>query len=124
MRAYLHRRVKDATLRVIPIMLDDTPLPTLVADFKGVRVTADAELTRVAADILGHPVDREVARVLQGRLISLAGDSYQGNDPFPYLVCPECGSSDLKRSESYAEHGHYVDVSCASCTWSEGGEVA
>ncbi len=35
LRAYLRRRIDNATLRVIPIQLDDSPLPVLLRDYCG-----------------------------------------------------------------------------------------
>jgi hypothetical protein len=37
LRAYIRRRVDDNSLLVIPLMLDRTPLPVLVADFQTAR---------------------------------------------------------------------------------------
>jgi len=122
-RAYIHRRVENRSLRIVPVMLDETPLPVLIADYKGFRLTEDMSLTEIAAELLEQPVDQEIARILQTRLLELLGDKYQGHDPLPYVVCPECGSPDLHRSSAYSIHGHYVSIECKQCHWSEGGEV-
>jgi hypothetical protein len=37
-RAYIRRRVDDHSLRIIPLLMDDTPLPVLVADYRGFNV--------------------------------------------------------------------------------------
>ena len=56
--AYLRRRVDDQSLRVIPIMLDDTPLPALVADYSGFKLGDDTNLVHVASRIAGTCSDR------------------------------------------------------------------
>jgi len=52
LRAYLHRRAANETLRIVPIMLDATPLPALVADFRGyslTRISHHVEMIRTGA---------------------------------------------------------------------------
>ena len=36
LRAVINRRVRDRTLRIVPVLTDSTPLPVLVAEYKGV----------------------------------------------------------------------------------------
>ena len=62
--AYLRRRIDDQSLRVVPIMLDDTPLPTLMADYSGFRL-AETDVLSIASRIGGTQADRELARRLQ-----------------------------------------------------------
>jgi len=44
-----------------------------------------------------------------------------GNDPLPYIACPKCGSSDLKKRESFdAQHDDvYYTVRCKACGWGD-----
>src|SRR4051812_42654428 len=44
LRAFLQRKVREPHLRIVPVMVDDTPLPILVADFKGIAMTDEAML--------------------------------------------------------------------------------
>lgn len=53
LRAYIRRRVDDSSLRIVPIMLDDTPLPTLVAEYRGHYLTAEDDVTSIAALLAG-----------------------------------------------------------------------
>jgi hypothetical protein len=99
MRAYLHRRIQDQSLRVIPVFVDDTVLPLLVADYRGFKLSNIQELEEIAADIAGRPQDREVIRRLQHRVLELSVDVGSG-DPLPYFACPQCGSTRLRRSSA------------------------
>jgi hypothetical protein len=65
-------------------MLDDTPLPPLVVDFKGFHIDAENDPVRVAAEILGDagPEDSDLVQLLQRRLNKLAEDNSDPNDPF------------------------------------------
>jgi len=66
--AYLHRRIEDQTLRIVPVRCDTTRLPTLVADYRGFDVKSPADFKRVATEIAGTRADLEIASILQRRL--------------------------------------------------------
>jgi hypothetical protein len=121
--AYLQRRIEDDTLRIIPMMLDETKLPVLVAHYLGFRITDDNTLQQAAERITGTTTSRERIRRLQERFLELTAD-LPSNDPLPYVVCPKCGSSNLER---YTTHNRRGDdcycVSCNECTWQAGTEI-
>jgi hypothetical protein len=122
LRAYLHRRVSDENLRIIPIMLDDIPLPALVADYRGKKVEGDDSFAKIAEQISGVTVDKEFVRRLQNRFLEITSE-YPSNDPLPYVVCPECGSVSLTRFSQSNEYGNYYCIKCEDCKWQDGGEV-
>lgn len=117
-KAFLTRKIAACDLRIIPLMLDDTPLPLLIGDYKGFRLNADVNLEQVAASIAGKVYDRELARRLQNRLLELAAGWPGG--PLPYVVCPNCGSDDLRsfQTTDYANEDHYHCIDCNDCSWS------
>jgi hypothetical protein len=122
-RAYLRRRVDDETLRIIPIMLDETALPTLVADYRGFSLTSETTLEGIASEMLGWPIDVEIAQRLTRRLHALTDKFVSENPdaPFPYIVCPQCGSSDLRTYGSeMAFDKYYLFISCQECDWMDG----
>jgi predicted RNA-binding Zn-ribbon protein involved in translation (DUF1610 family) len=122
-RAYLRRRVDNGTLRIIPMMLDDTPLPVLVAEYRGFRIQKDADLRIAATEITGAKTDRELIRRLQERLLDLTANVATG-DPLPYFVCPKCGSDNLHRFSDYNRRGdHVYCITCQECRWSEATEI-
>jgi len=123
-RAYLRRRVDDRTLRIVPVMVDDTPLPSLVADYKGFALNDQAKIEDIASQITGKPSDVEIARRLQTRLLELTAQHARG-DPLPFLVCPECGATELKRSEQTddAHDRRYYVIQCEKCNWLEWTEM-
>lgn len=124
-RAYLRRRVDDETLRIIPVMLDNTPLPVLVADYKGFKVEADVSLESIAVRIIGSRPDQEIARLLQSRLLDLSEGGRGSMDPLPYLVCPQCGSTNLRRGQFVDEQRYdtYMYVQCEECEWGDSTEI-
>ena len=123
LRAYLRRRVDDGTLRIVPMMLDETPLPVLVADYRGFRISSDADLFRAATEITGITTNRELIRRLQERLLELTADLTSG-DPLPFFVCPKCGSDKLQRFTQRDRRGdEYYCINCQECRWSDATEV-
>ncbi|MGA6180923.1 toll/interleukin-1 receptor domain-containing protein [Stenotrophomonas sp. NPDC077421] len=65
LRAYIRRRVDDESLRIIPIMIDDTPLPTLVADYRGFLAKSRNSLGTIAAQVCGAPSEAALFRRLK-----------------------------------------------------------
>lgn len=96
LRAYLHRRVANATLRIVPVMVDETALPVLVADYRGFKIFCPADHLRIADELTGTPNETKVAQLLQRRLCELAIGGVPEGSPHRYIVCPQCGSSELK----------------------------
>lgn len=124
LRACLRRRVDDHKLRIVPVMVDATPLPALVADYKGFEVRANTGMGQIGFEIIGRPSDVEIARRLQVRLLDLAHGHLSG-DPLPFLVCPSCGSPGLKRTEAtdYEHDRTYYIIECQACKWTEWTEL-
>ena len=121
LRATIRRRVDDASLRIVPLMLDATPLPRLVADFVGFDLSSGVvTLADVAQRVTGQPRDIEIAQRLQARLQALTVANLHPSDPFGVLICPSCGSSDLNRSSTIDPQRDdiYYIISC-KCGWSD-----
>ena len=65
LRASLRKRVGDGTLRIVPVLVDDTPLPVLLADYRGFALSRGKDLRWVACEIAGNPRAAEIACCLQ-----------------------------------------------------------
>lgn len=124
MRAYLRRRVDDKSLRIIPVMTDDTPLPTLLADYLGFEVGANNSIGAIAAKICGLPSEAAVIRRINETLRELTHDADATNDPLPYKRCPECGEDSFNRrtATDYARDNNYYIIECKQCGWSDWSE--
>ena len=125
LRAILRRRVDDATLKIVPVIIDDTPLPALVADYRGFDLKEGMSLESIAAQLTGCAPDIEIARRLQDRLMELTASYASPGDPLPYLICPNCGSGKLERHEAWDEKrgDRYLVITCKDCKWSNGTEI-
>lgn len=119
MRATVNRRVNDHGLRIVPVMLDKTPLPMLVADYLGFDLSdGQVTLEEVAAKLTGQPRDIEVAQKLQARFQEIVAANVHPNDPFGHLICPQCGSEELNRSSAHYQDDLWYLISCR-CGWSD-----
>ncbi len=111
--AYLKKRIENGSIRIIPVMLDDTPLPMLVADYRGFKVTSDCPLDKVAVEITGKKPGIEVARLMLDHLLGLGLVN-----PVEVSICPECGSMELERSsEDDYDGGYVLCIRCRKCHW-------
>lgn len=118
-RAYLRRRVDDESLRIVPVLMDEAPLPTLAADYKGFNVDSETSLNTIAFEITGKPSEIELARRLQRRLMELTVSHCGDDDPLPHIICPLCGSSNLKRSTTTDRDEIYYVIECEDCKWND-----
>lgn len=120
LRAFVRKRIDDAGLRIIPLMADSTELPALVADYRGFDLSSGMSLEEVVAAMTGHPRDVEIAKMLQLKLNDLTRRNAQIGDPFPELVCPSCGSEELKRSSATSDRDDtYYMIECRKCGWGD-----
>jgi hypothetical protein len=102
-------------------MVDNTPLPALVADYKGFSLKHPSDINSIASEIAGNKNIEDLASRLQRRLNQLSEEQFDPSDPFPYLVCPNCGSKELKCSSAtdYQRDESYFIIQCDNCTWSD-----
>jgi len=95
LRAAIRRRVNDPSFRVVPLMLDQTCLPTLVADYRGFSITTHSDLGLIARQIVGSDDALENATRLQARLLELIANEFPETDAIRSLFCSRCGSENL-----------------------------
>ncbi len=117
-RAFLQRRIRDHSLRIIPINLDETPFPALVADYRGFVLSPDTSMEDCVEQITGHPSDVKIAQLLQAKLNRMMKDLGEG-DPFPYLVCPSCCGTNLDRRMASDDRIAILLIQCADCGWQD-----
>jgi predicted RNA-binding Zn-ribbon protein involved in translation (DUF1610 family) len=121
LQTFLRRRIDNHALRVIPLMLDETPLPPLLANYAGMNLIPGNPLNNtietVVRALLGNERDVQLAQRLQRRLNELAKASLGEDDHFGWLVCPACGSENLRR-DSATDHERdntYYTIHCEEC---------
>ncbi|MBV5327930.1 MAG: toll/interleukin-1 receptor domain-containing protein [Chlorobium sp.] len=114
---YLIRRLKDKTLRIIPIMLDNTPLPVFLSDFKGISCDYKGDLHSIVSNIIGNPNDLERLKRMQIRLKAHNEHCRRMGNTVQYVICPECESEKLEISSASHDGDTYVTIECKECKW-------
>jgi hypothetical protein len=119
------RRIGDSSLRVIPVLLDDTPLPALLQPLRYVRY--DAGLAEAVDQIMGFSGERDRLRAIQAVLDEAGIEVGYFYGYGPAVACPNCGapiSALLGWHQIDHEHDReYAGVECTECGWNDGGEV-
>ncbi|MFH8706569.1 toll/interleukin-1 receptor domain-containing protein [Streptomyces rubrogriseus] len=124
--AALSRCLRDGSVRVIPVMLDDTPLPSLLEPIMWVSL-ADGDVDRAAREITGIKSQAEINKAMQ-QTLEESGIEYRHFPGYGAAVgCPRCGapSSELESWSAVDRNRDdmYAGVRCIHCDWTEGGEI-
>lgn len=126
MEAALDRWLKGDPCRLIPLLLDATPVPTLLRSVRYID-GRDKDQTMTARVLLG--IESETAFLLAVQeFIDEAGLEFREFWGVGVLVaCPRCGATPDKIEgwEAIDERrdDRYIGAKCTVCGWSDGSEV-
>ena len=126
MDAALTRWVRDKSVRLVPVVLDLTPVPPLLASLRYIDAT-DGDHLRVTRELLG--IESETAfRVAVQQFIDEAGLEFREFWGVGVLVaCRRCGATPENiegwEETDHPNDRHYVGARCKVCGWSEGSET-
>jgi hypothetical protein len=121
MRAAIRKRVDQTSFRLIPLMLDDTALPALVADYRGFVLQRADDLGNIVREICPEEAEIDVIVRHQQRFLELVAKQYPEGDEVRDLICPVCASRNLSalvKHEPMVDERLYV-VRCADCGWQQ-----
>jgi hypothetical protein len=121
MRAAIRKRVDKEAFRVVPVMLDGTELPTLVADYRGFTVSKASDLDTIVLEICPDESQVDVVARLQDRFLELVANQFPEGDEVRSLFCPVCASRNLSaqvKHEPRFDERLYL-VGCADCGWEQ-----
>lgn len=121
LRAIIRRRVDAEELRIIPVLVDGTDLPALVADYRGFELSSTSNIQEIASQIVGKKLSEDIAQALQKRLHELADGVLPPDNPLRILVCPKCASKnlDIRRDYDYYSESQVYFAMCMDCDWGE-----
>jgi hypothetical protein len=116
--AMLNKAIAEDSPRIIPILLDDAPIPGLLRDIHYVRYHGGTEEDRseIVQAVSGHQPTQDFIRAVVQKYHEVIEDK---DDPFGLAVCPKCGSANLKRGSHTTEAREYLFISCKECGWSD-----
>lgn len=126
LHAAIMRSVKDNTAKIIPCMLDQTPLPVLIADRKGIDFTNPKEgILELAGDLTGTRARKDRLLAIQAAIEELDVEWNMHPMVGPMVCCPRCGNEKLEGYEQtdYKNDRRYAGLFCAQCNWNGGGEI-
>lgn len=122
LKSILIESIEKKTIKVIPIVLDDTEKPPLLKDKKHIRYHGGNEKDRdeIIESIVGTKPKTSFAQAVVKMYHDIVFDRIS-NDPFGIKYCPNCGSNDLT-GNSTIDHERddiYYSIKCKSCGWSD-----
>lgn len=123
----IQRRSTEASVRIIPVRLDQTDLPPLLRPLKRLDYPVPHAIEEVVREIMGFATDRHRVRAIQAVLeaAQVKVDFYHGYGPV--AGCPRCGAG-LEAIEGWSQPDRkrgdeYAGARCRECGWEDGGEV-
>jgi hypothetical protein len=112
----LNKAIAESYPRIIPIPLDDTPIPDLIRDVHYIRYHGGTEEDRskIVQAVSGHQPTHDFIQAVVRKYHEVIRDV---DDPFGLAVCPKCGSANLRRGSDTTERRVYLFISCNECDW-------
>jgi hypothetical protein len=125
LQSAIKRGIDDETIRIIPVLIDRTPLPPLLSHLRYLRV--DESVAKVVDEILGFANERSRTMAIQQTLDEAGIDVGDFPGYGPIVGCPSCGAG-LKSIAGWSQTDYerddvYAGARCTECGWSGGGEI-
>jgi hypothetical protein len=132
LNASLAHALQVGTPRLIPVLLDRTPLPPLLTDIKSIRYRHGREPERheLLRAIAGRDAFSELLRAVVRKYHELVRPP-RGAIVAGYAACPKCGSREIEAWEDLEVDEEWADgailqtpiffpaVRCLDCGWSQ-----
>jgi|SRR6185312_2927154 len=117
--AIVKRGIETGTPRIIPVMLDTSPLPPLVSPIKHIRFQGGTEQDRWA--IVRAVMERDPSANYTRAVVKKYKELVRGHDESNLVACPECGSPRVKVQEitDYESDRSGAVASCEECGWGD-----
>jgi hypothetical protein len=120
------RGIEDETLRVVPVPLDETPLPALLRRLRHVKLH-DENMARAVNEIMGFANDQDRLLAIQGTLDEAGIEVAYFDGYGPVVCCPKCGAG-LDQLEPWSDIDEvrddtYAGFKCKSCGLTDGTEI-
>ena len=121
------RAVQDGSAKIVPCLLDGTPMPPLISDRRGIDFS-DLHLgvEELLGDLTGSRTRRQRLLAIQTALQEMDVNWITHPALPPMVCCPRCGERETLEAWEEIDHkrdDRYAGMQCMSCGWSHGGEV-
>lgn len=119
--------MSDGTSKIIPCMLDETPLPAIISDRKRIDFSDPKEgILQLAGDLTGTRSRKARLLAIQAAIaeLDIEWKTHPNVGGAPLACCPRCGHEQLKGYEEtdIENDRSYSGLYCPNCRWSGGGE--
>ena len=115
---FLPRFVTDPSIKIIPIRLDEEPLPALLSDL--VCIEFSSNMKDLMNEILVAVYGRGARKSHREKLAEAQNDVLNTDDPLPIVACAACGGLELEGTMHGDDYGNYeiIVITCKECGWS------
>ena len=121
------RAVNTGSAKIVPCMLDETALPPLIADRRGIKFDDVREgIEELMQELTGSRTRRQRLLAIQAALQEMDVDWITHPALRPMICCPRCGETDTLTSWEQVDRQRgdlYAGLRCTNCGWSDGGEI-
>ena len=125
LKSVLIEAIEKKSIKIIPILLDDTEKPPLLRDKKHLVYQGGNEKDR--DDIIEAIVGNKPKTNFAQAIVKMYNKIIFGKMSHPAEVhyCPGCGSDDLERGTvmDYKRDDEYYSIECKKCGWADSGEM-
>jgi hypothetical protein len=127
LEAALHQVIQTRNARVIPCLLDDTPLPPILRDIRGEEFDDPKQaMSRLVDELFRFRTRKERLLAIQDVLMDmdLTWSTSPGTGTF--ICCPKCGAEDTLegwQQTDFERDDVYAGLRCRACGWEDGGEI-
>ena len=118
--------INSGTPKIIPILLDDAMTPELIKDIKhhhyegGTKNDWDNIIGSITGKLPDISLAKAVINLYKETVLVDEKDADSGQwYPFPYKLCPSCGSSELSGSSFFYDENVIIEIKCKNCGWSD-----
>jgi hypothetical protein len=126
LRSAIMRAINDKSVKIVPCLLDETPLPPLIADLRGIDFSdRHSGIDELLKDLTGIRTRRLRLLAIQGALQEMDVQWITHPALPPLVCCPTCGETDTLVDWEQIDHRRgdlYAGMRCTACGWSGGGE--
>jgi hypothetical protein len=123
----LVRRMNDKSLRIIPVRIDDAPLPALLSPLRYLKWDGEDSIPSIVNAVMGFSTERDRLKAIQQAFEDLYLEVGYFHGYGALIACPRCGAGvDAIRGWSqtdYARDDVYAGAECMECGWNDGGEI-
>ncbi len=120
LQSTLAHAINTDSPRVIPILLDESPLPPLLSDILYIRYHDGNEEDRqeIVRSITGHLPSENFIRSIVKKYHEVIRNP-NAKDPFGLIACPGCGNFDLTYDMTIMSDEEFYLAMCEECGWNE-----